>query len=396
MVTRQVTPECRFHRQVVSVPIKVLFLLAIIVLFVNCRREESRLPTVRLVPSNEDGFVRLSDLFDSIRIIQLETTESSLLSSIYQVGFCDNKILIRDKQAGIRVFDASGKYLNNIGSFGVGPGEYVNPGKMYVDSREKILYLSNAAKKEILKYNLEGKFLGSISIPEHFGHIYITDDQEIILVSVIPLIFYKNYFDLLKLSPLGDTIMLLRNNDLVPIKNTIELSVVPTFSFEINDKIYLKRAFNDTLFSIYGSTIDPVALLDNGGKGLGFRDMYVKKASDFNKYLIVIDLLIVRDKLLIHFNYQGNQYWSIYNFSDGQLATRKVGASELGNLPLVDVSYYIENDIIPELGNMEIGISNGIYYSILENPDLVLRNRGEIRDGRVFSDGQNPAILIYK
>ena len=190
-------------------------MLMIIMQLASCRTDESTIPVVRLTPSGEEGIIRLSDLFDSIAIVPLETSENSLLSSISEVGFCKEKIIVKDRKLGIKVFDIKGRYLNSIGSFGSGPGEFGRGGRTYVSEKENAVYVINHSKRTLMKYDMSGDFVSSIPIPEHYGKILVNEDSDIILVNTFPQIFTQRYFDLLKLSPSGDTILLLRNSDLI-------------------------------------------------------------------------------------------------------------------------------------------------------------------------------------
>ena len=371
-------------------------MLMVIMLFASCRREESSIPIIRLMPSGQEGTIRLSHLFDSIAIVPLETSENSLLSSISEVGFCKEKIIVTDRKLGIKVFDIKGRYLNSIGSFGSGPGEFGRGGRTYVSEKENAVYVVNHSKRTLMKYDMSGDFVSSIPIPEHYGKIYVNEDSDIILANTFPQIFTKRYFDLLKVSSVGDTILLLRNKDLTLKELPLVISTTPTHSFEHGGKIHIKFPLNDTLFMESGATYIPIAILDHGGNGLGFHDLYTKKVSEYNGYLIINDLLIVHDKLLVNYNYEGEQYWLKYCFSDGQSTFEKVGVSEMGNLPLADVFYGIKNDLLPNIGSWPIGLSNGIYYSILDWGETV-SSIGEENSKRLFSDeNDNPVILIYK
>ena len=373
-------------------------LLVSMVLCIRCSSDDSSIPKVKLKPSGEEGEILLSSLFDSIIVIPLETSENSLLGSIRYVGFCNEKIIVSDRAAGIKVFDIKGQYLNSIGSPGSGPGEFGMAGvNIYADGKENILYINNTSKRTLMKFDIGGEFLGTIPIPEHYGVFYISPDSQITLVSTFAQIFTKSYFDVLKLSPTGDTLLLLQNSDLLSRTKPLEISKLPTRSFEHNGKLYLKRILNDTLYVESEGTFIPVLVFDHEGDGIGYMDAYLNNTEDFNRFLIISDLLIIRDELLVNYNFEGSQYWVRYNLTDGRTSYQKAGVSfQLPGAPFADTFFGIKNDIQPNLGNHNIKMSNGVYFSILKWEDTVTFN--EIEKNKVYlkSENDNPAIIIYR
>ena len=126
-------------------------------------------------------------------------------------------------------------------------------------------------------------------------------------------------------------------------------------------------------------------------------DAYLNNTEDFNRFLIISDLLIIRDELLVNYNFEGSQYWVRYNLTDGRTSYQKAGVSfQLPGAPFADTFFGIKNDIQPNLGNHNIKMSNGVYFSILKWEDTVTFN--EIEKNKVYlkSENDNPAIIIYR
>jgi len=78
-----------------------------------------------------DGFATSSleyiDSVSKVEYIKLETNENGLLSSVSKLLVGRGKIVILDDRfSQVLVFDDSGKFVNQIGSIGRGPGEFLS------------------------------------------------------------------------------------------------------------------------------------------------------------------------------------------------------------------------------------------------------------------------------
>jgi len=97
-----------------------------------------------------------------INIIPLETKSESIIGSIDQIFYAQNRFFIHClRQRKILIFTEDGKYVNSIDRFGKGPEEYIELRDFKVDSIGNIYILSY---NKILKYNLAGKFIKDIRL----------------------------------------------------------------------------------------------------------------------------------------------------------------------------------------------------------------------------------------
>lgn len=107
--------------------------------------------------------IPIRDFVDSVQIIILETTESSMLGEISQVFFSGDSIFVVDKvTASVYAFDYSGKYLNKIAKQGRGPGEYTKISNVIFDETKKRIMIFDGNTKKMICYDQNGKFLHEI------------------------------------------------------------------------------------------------------------------------------------------------------------------------------------------------------------------------------------------
>lgn len=81
-------------------------------------------------------------------------------------------VLLR-KQGLIRKFDSNGRYLLTIGKEGQGPGELLQPARLFIDSKN-ILHVIEYGNRRVSRFSLDGGYVGSTPvqfqrIPRQFG-----------------------------------------------------------------------------------------------------------------------------------------------------------------------------------------------------------------------------------
>lgn len=97
--------------------------------------------------------VNLTDIADDLRIIRLETVESSLLR--YFDGFVGERHIVSVGQAAIHHFSSSGTYHSMVARRGNGPGEFNQIDAWCVDRDEKYLLYHDMGRNQINRYDLE-------------------------------------------------------------------------------------------------------------------------------------------------------------------------------------------------------------------------------------------------
>ena len=101
----------------------------------------------------------LFDYFRRIELIPLETSNKALIGYVGKIIFHQNRFYVFDEQQRILlVFDESGKFIQQIGRGGQGPGEYLILGDIFINPFNGYVELLDWMGW-ILRYDLSGKFI---------------------------------------------------------------------------------------------------------------------------------------------------------------------------------------------------------------------------------------------
>ena len=113
-----------------------------------------------------DNEITLSAIADDITYVTLDNNYP--MSIFYGIEIFNDTIYVDEKDNGMFALDMTGKIIRRYGSRGRGPGEYVYGLRFTIDRDNRILYLLDS--KNILKYSLDGAFLGNISLEKYPGY----------------------------------------------------------------------------------------------------------------------------------------------------------------------------------------------------------------------------------
>jgi len=156
--------------------------------------EDSYIITINLEDNKE---ILLDDVFSNKSIIQLETTEESLIGDIFKTEYYNGKFYVMDViQRAILCFDSEGNFKFKLAAQGHGPGEYQGFSDFTIDRYNKNLVLISGMTQEIIFYDLYGNFLKKMKIgldsPMGINWVYSIDKSTLLLTSLNfhQLLFY--------------------------------------------------------------------------------------------------------------------------------------------------------------------------------------------------------------
>lgn len=237
------------------------FIVIFIVIILSCsERRDSGDHIFKIGIENHDTIL-YSSLFDSIKYIQLEKTENSIIGYIQKLVVNNNFILLLSNSASIQsilVFDNNGNYFSKIDCQGRGPEEYLSVGTFTYQESDSTIFLYNRSGRNVKVYNIFGKYLRKIELNLLGEDIEYLPDGRIIFYSPSEYNLYNG-----KVIPKG---IYLINSDgnyqrtliEVPKNNSLQISGFSYFSkyegqlnflSSFDDKVYTFR--KDSLITLY-------------------------------------------------------------------------------------------------------------------------------------------------
>lgn len=250
----------------------------------------------------------LSAIAEELQVVKLDGSDEALVP-VGNTLVSDNYILVYGRrQTPFKLFDKSGKYLADVGSFGQGPGEYQMVYDAQIDEAAGRIYLLPWNAKALLAYDLKGQYVQSIPLPTLVPKGKFKVDGRNSTLSVFILPFNNLPYVAWRQDFQGNL------TDTVPGRH---LAVKPDFSNEVfsnkvNGKfdVSLFTFFElrpDTLYHFEGGDLHPRFTMDFAGEEIpmhSFRelphlfagDVTVKKQVSENSYTTEVPSCYIMDK----------------------------------------------------------------------------------------------------
>jgi hypothetical protein len=211
--------------------------------------------------------INSNEFISSVKYIPLETSPNCLIGASPKINATEKYFIISDNQNHCYLFDRfTGKFIREIGHYGKDPGGYRSNRGFFNEMTSTMFF--TGWKGDLLKYSLEGKYMGSISIPnfnDGFTDSYIPDrfeylDNNLIVCNIINtngllktllLIFDEN----------GKEIKTIPNRK-PKIEHTLSISIGDVKYFHYKNKLYFNEYCNDTIFNVSLKSTEPYLIMD--------------------------------------------------------------------------------------------------------------------------------------
>lgn len=304
----------------------ILSLSLILGLLPACAEDKTDGLTTIEVPKASHGPFDLVDLAESVRLVQLEMTEGSLLNMIQDVKLFDDKLYVSDMAGQILVFDIAGKFLNVLGKHGHGPGEYTYISSLAVDKSAGLIHIASGRK--LLTYSANNLFVAEGQLPLFIDYL---DVHEGTLFAVAQLDGietengYVNQTTLLEISPS------LEVADSIPVRRVaLKEQTAASYPFKhyisnMGQERYLyspvlvnEEILRDTLYRIDGKTLTPftkISFQKNHLNEKNVKTIWIKNMINSQSYL-VCEYDSEGENMLFLFDKASSRH---YNLKDGIL-----------------------------------------------------------------------------
>lgn len=257
---------------------------------------------------DETGLTNVKDIFDSVSFVKLSNEPEATLGGIDQIELKDSLIVIRDcwSTRTVKLFSSDGKYIRNIGNYGRGPGEYLEPTFMQTTDLNIIVW--DQFNQSLLFYGYDGEFQRALKFPYIAMKFHYIDDDHVMFNTInsdndrYPEIVNYTVFE-------SDSLSRIAERGFYRKKNTYENLLSPHNFFERNGTVYYHPPYCDTLYSIDGKGgIRTEYAFDFGRKTVpeklrrGNRRKELRREEAESRYLFMDgDVHLTKD--FVHFGY---------------------------------------------------------------------------------------------
>jgi len=337
----------------------------------------------------ENVSLPLSTFTEELVILKLDDDGDALVSPT-KTKLSDNYILVMGRNSiPFKLFSKqSGKFLANIGAFGQGPGEYQFVYDFQLDEKNDRVYLLPWNARNILSYDLKGKFIGTIplcfNLPK--GKFHIDSENNRLTVVALPFTGIEAVTWTQDLE-----------GKLIHSVEPGHLTIQPDFSNEVYGgkvgntfslSIFTFGPRLDSLYNYGNEKMTPVFTLDFKGK-----EPSIHSYSETTKYFLgqLSEPKKINDQTT---RTQNNMFFIIdKNTLGGTFFELK--NDFLGDLLIEWPTGYFEEDYFCQ--NMDPGLLKTQLEETLKNPDLTSEVIAKVKEliGSI-SDNDNNYILYAK
>ena len=138
--------------------------------------------------------IGLSEIFNDLEIISLETNSECLIAGISKLIIFNNNFFILDASTkSVLAFSSTGKFIRRYGAIGNGPGEFQTPTSICINELDNTLLIYDMSARSILIYSITGTYIKSIKIEDNLLGRDIAIKDNIIYLNTIS--FSKEQYD---------------------------------------------------------------------------------------------------------------------------------------------------------------------------------------------------------
>ena len=235
---------------------------------VNIRPADKHVPFYNEIGKYDNN---LSSIASGVRFVKLDNEPIFRDFFVLDIQQCDSFLFLMEPKH-LFMYDATGKFIRQIGQNGQGPGEYVYLGApLQLDEKRRILYATDFYTNRYLSYNFDGGFLKETRFSHEEDQAYLLDSTTIAINTLSTQRFLPHKTPKLVLQNYARKILKSFPSYLYPIdrpRNMISFGP-DNFLWHCGNDFYLLEYGNDTIFQVTREKLIPALILTGDMKPTG-------------------------------------------------------------------------------------------------------------------------------
>jgi hypothetical protein len=319
----------------------------------------------------------LNDIAKEIRLIPVATNDSCLMESLFIAGTTETHVISYDKQALYEIDKTDGSVRPVIKRQGRGPGEY----RFLMDlalAGDSLMYIYDTGKREFLKYDFEGSFLGSLANDSISSFIVMPDGDIAATTS-----YYHNNDSFIEVYDRDWNFI---RSGIPNDRKDVEFDMLYANGFtRYNGKTLFRDYFGDTIYHVTAQRDIPYLVLSQGRRKIPFEiaaDMDIRDRQGVD-YIQGIGYTISSEYCFLRYYLREKGYFDIWHIPTSKLLYRNIASAAN---PVWGIDIGVDGTVIPVWPNFA---KDNYIYCVIEHD-----NARKVMPS--LPEGTNPILLEIK
>ena len=228
---------------------------------VNLRPADKQVPVNDEIEKYDNN---LSSIASGVRFVKLDNEPIFRDFFIVDIQQCDSFLFLMEPKH-LFMYDATGKFIRQIGQKGQGPGEYVLlNAPLQLDEKKRILYAADGYTSRFLSYDFDGNCLKTIRYANSdWSRAYLLDSATIAVNTLATHRFPPHKTPKLVLQNYARKTLKSFPSYLYPVERPKSMLAYGTdnFIWHCGNDFYMLEYGNDTVFQITREELIPALIL---------------------------------------------------------------------------------------------------------------------------------------
>ena len=352
----------------------------------------SRLDRVEI---KEQQKISIDSVIEKIEYVKLGNTGDVLIGKVTHLLFTPDRIVVgdADNAQAVFVFDRQGNTRTIINRLGRGPQEYQRIDDVFLTPDKKEIGIVDNTAYKLLYFDMEGNFVRSQSLPFYCNDVEWIGENTMMLSTTgraeqSPVLeSYSGKEDLLFFT--DTTLRNIQGSAFVNPFNVDIFHFQPLNVKRFDDRIYVGKAFGDTIYQVTKEGISPRYWIDMkgiDGKANFGKDMSSKQIWEAPNNTNFPNFYVESDDYAMFFpSNKGFVLPVLFNKQTKKTYNMKFSSQTALGMELLQSLFALNNQFVAVVPAFEF-----LTYSP-DLPGVELRN--EIKEG--LTDEDNPVLLFY-